>query len=143
MTAMKQVESAELSDQEFLAKVEEATIAAGDFDHVAHVRAAFLLLRDSTSFAMGLDRMSRALKRITEQAGVPGKYHETITVAFMALVHERMASAPPEESWPAFIERNRDLVNSNPLGAYYSHDQLADPLARRVFVLPIRNRSAA
>jgi len=140
---MKPDEDAELSDREFLAQVEEGTIAAERFSHIAHVRAAFLLLRDSGSFATAIDRMSRALKRIAEGAGVPEKYHETITVAFLALVHERMANAPAEEDWPTFIARNRDLVLSNPLAEYYSRDQLEDPLARRVFVLPARCRSAA
>ncbi len=140
---MKLDKRTEMTDSEFLAQVEEGTITADRFNHIAHVRAAFLFLRDSGSFAMALDRMSRALRCITERAGVPGKYHETITVAFIALVHERIASASSEEGWPTFIERNQDLVLANPLAAYYSRDQLADPLARRVFVLPTHNRSAA
>jgi hypothetical protein len=136
-------DNAQKPDREFLAEVEAGTVAPERFDHAAHVRTAFLLLRDSASFATAIDRMSRALRRIVERAGVPEKYHETITVAFMALVHERMASVATQEDWPAFIARNRDLIASNPLATYYSRDQLADPLARRVFVLPTRDRPTA
>jgi hypothetical protein len=132
-----------MPDADFLAAVERGSISTERFDHVAHIRAAFLLLRSTGSFILATDRMSRALKRIVRAAGVPGKYHETITVAFMALVHERMASAPSIEDWTTFIERNRDFVVSNPLAAYYSPDQLNDPLARRVFVLPTPGRTAA
>jgi hypothetical protein len=125
-----------LPDAAFLALVEGAEVAPQEFDHAAHVRAAFLLLRDEDAFAPALQRMSNALKGITVKAGVPEKYHETITVAFMALVHEKMATTPGTENWPDFATRNRELLETNPLKAFYSREQLASPLARRVFILP-------
>jgi hypothetical protein len=36
---------------------------------------------------------SRALQALTARAGAPGKFHQTITVAFLSLIAERLASA--------------------------------------------------
>lgn len=127
---------ATLADADFLTLVESAEIAPQTFNHKAHVRAAFLLLKDADDFAPALERMSTALRRIATKAGVPEKYHETITVAFTALVHVRMAAAGMDMGWTEFAERNADLFETDPLAALYSPDLLASPLARRVFVLP-------
>lgn len=131
-----QPQPATLPDDEFLNLFETAEIAPQTFNHEAHLRAAFLLLKDAGEFAPALDRMSTGVKRIATKAGVPEKYHETITVAFTALVHVRMAAADMGASWPVFAECNADLFETNPLTAIYSPELLASPLARRVFVLP-------
>lgn len=133
---LEHTDLAALSDAVFLTRIEGADVAPQAFDHKAHVRAAFLLLQDAGAFAPALQRMSDALKGITVKAGVPEKYHETITVAFMALVNERKVATPDAGNWPEFAARNPDLLETNPLKAFYSAEQLASPLARRAFVLP-------
>lgn len=131
------IDPASLCDEAFLAAVERAAISPQAFNHAAHVRAAFLLLSVEQEFAPALQRMSAALKAITRKAGVPDKYHETITVAFMALVHARMAESAHGD-WRTFARAHPDLLNTNPLVGIYTSEQLANPLARRVFVLPIQ-----
>ncbi|AXS40343.1 hypothetical protein [Breoghania sp. L-A4] len=130
------IDPASLSDDAFLAAVETTAISPRDFGHFSHVRAAYLLLNATREFAPALQRMSVALKAIAGKAGVPEKYHETITVAFMALVHVRMAGDAHGGDWQAFARSNPDLLNSNPLAGIYTPEQLASPLARRVFILP-------
>ena len=132
-----QSDLATLPDAAFLKLIEGAEVAPQAFDHAAHVRTAYLLLIDTGAFALALQRMCDALKGITAKAGVPEKYHETITVAFMALVHEKMATTPDADSWPEFAAKNPDLLQTTPLKAIYSAEQLASPLARRVFMLPV------
>lgn len=134
----------DLSDRDFLAAFEAAEIPPEAFSHTAHVRAAFLLLEEEADFAPALVRMKAGLKALVAKAGVPEKYHETITVAFLALVHERMARSPgnsgrtKDGAWRTFSSANRDLFQGNPLSGLYSGERFRSALARDIFLLPDR-----
>ncbi|WP_297081678.1 hypothetical protein, partial [uncultured Demequina sp.] len=67
--------------------------------------------------------------------GKDGLYHATITTAFMALIHARMA-LHPERGWEAFAAANPDLFEADVLTRYYPRDVLAEPAARAAFQLP-------
>lgn len=128
-----------MTDREFLAAFEDGTLAAERFHHIDHVRAAWLLLRGLAP-APALDRFSRALKRFAASKGKPDLYHETITWAYLLLIHERMQRAGSESGWEEFAVANRDLLTWRPsvLDEYYTPETLQSDLARRVFVLPHR-----
>jgi hypothetical protein len=89
------------------------------------------------SFGGTLDRFSRALKLLAANAGRPDLYHETRTVAFLALIAERRARAG-EVDWERFIAGNPDLGDKRCLERWYDRNQIETELARRVFVLPER-----
>ena len=80
--------------------------------------------------------MWNAIARFTAAQGNPQLYHETITWAFLLIIHERIERAPAE--WDAFIRDNADLLQWKPsvLEMYYPAEVLQSELARRVFVLP-------
>jgi hypothetical protein len=80
------------------------------------------------------------LKRFAAFNGHPGLYHETITWAFLFLIHERMADGEESETWEAFAARNQDLLTWKPsaLDRYYDPETLQSERARRLFVLPRR-----
>ncbi|WP_374653269.1 hypothetical protein [Dongia sp.] len=126
-----------MNDQDFLAALEDCTLPPADFSHAAHIRAGFLYLRHG-DFAEALGAMRRAIKTFAASIGKEGLYHETITVAFMTLINERMAADPSLSDWPAFAARNGDLFAGDILCRFYSRERLEDPLARRVFLLPDR-----
>jgi hypothetical protein len=69
-------------------------------------------------------------------------YHETITWAYAALIHERMQRTPTA-SWDDFCRENADLLSWRPsiLDRYYHSETLNSVLARRVFHSP-RPRTA-
>ena len=121
-----------------LREFESGTLDPEAFDHEAHVYIAWRLLGED-SFAAATQRFTHALKRLTRALGIEGKYHETITWFFMALIAERQAGHP-EAGWGAFYRDNRDLV-SEPgrlLARYYSPGRLGSDLAKRQFLLPDR-----
>lgn len=122
------------ADARFLAAFEAGALAPSEFRHADHLRAAFLLL-EGADFADALARMKAGLKRIAAAHGAPGRYHETLTVAFVALVNERRYAMPGAD-WAAFARANPDLFNARALEAHYPPGVLATPLARAVFVLP-------
>ena len=116
-------------------------ISGADFRHADHVRMGFEILRRH-DFLGAAKAYSAALKDMATRAGNPGAYHETITVAFLALIAERLA-AGPFETFEAFAAANSDLLDKTALMRWYDVDQLNGPLARVTFVLPARPRRAA
>lgn len=126
-----------MTDDEFLAALEGDALPAGSFDHAAHVRAAYLYLK-RRGFIDGMAAFRASLRRFTERHGAAGKYHETITVAFLAVIHERLHAVPAEDGWPEFAARNPDLFARDFLDRYYRRETLASPRAREIFLLELR-----
>ncbi|HXQ12887.1 MAG TPA: hypothetical protein VN805_17990 [Caulobacteraceae bacterium] len=104
------------------------------FHHADHVRVAFEMLR-LHPFLEAAPVYAARLKRLTARAGHPEAYHETITVAFLALIAERCARGGHAD-FDAFAAANGDLFDKNVLSNWYRADELAAPLARNTFVLP-------
>ena len=71
---------------------EAGTIDPQHFDHEAHVYLAWLYLEQSPVFD-AVWRYSDGLRRLTRQLGVPGKYHETITLGWLFLIASRRRAA--------------------------------------------------
>ena len=109
-------------------------IDAAAFPHREHVRMAFEMLRRH-DFAEALLLFSRALRAMADKAGKPQAFHQTITVAFLALIAERLASGEWDD-FAAFAHANPDLLEKSALRRWYRADRLASPAARRTFVLP-------
>ena len=122
---------------------EAGRIAPGEFSHREHVRLAWAYLVQRTP-AAALQAMSDGLRRFATEAGAPEKYHETVTWAWVLLIHERMA-ADPLLDWDAFETANPDLFDSGEpiLGRYYDAEVLASDRARRVFILPTPSPTTA
>lgn len=126
-----------MSDDAFLAMLEDGSLPPDAFDHAAHVRAAWLCLKRD-GFAGGMARFRANLRAFAARHGAPEKYHETVTVAFLALIHERLHGAPAGEDWRGFAARNPDLFRRDILQRYYRPETLASPQAKAVFVLEPR-----
>jgi hypothetical protein len=128
-----------VNDREFLAAFEDGSLPEDRFHHRDHVRAAWLLLAEEPP-AAALARFSAALKRFAAAKGKAGLYHETITWAYLLLIHERRERAGATGGFEEFAEANADLLTWKPsvLGEYYSPATLGSDLARRVFLLPDR-----
>ena len=124
-----------MDDATFLGELEAATLDPALFNHRAHIRAGFLILCEAQSFGDALKRMEQAIRRFAAAVGKDGLYHETIAVAFMALINERMAAGDATD-WASFETANPDLFDSRLLGRYYSKDFLALPGTRATFHLP-------
>ena len=117
---------------------EAGDIDAEQFDHEAHVYAAWLFL-DAYPIGEAGERFVSALKRLTVKLGVPDKYHDTITRFYLAIIAERR-DASPERNWTDFKASNDDLFSGpgNVLSRYYTKERLGSDAARQAFVLPDR-----
>ena len=123
-------------DDDFLESFHTGALLLPEFDHRAHVRAGYLYV---TRFGLGLaiERFGRDLRAFAAAHGKHGLYHETITVAFLALINERIAIGGAR-GWDGFAAANADPFGRDSLTTFYAPEEPASPEARRVFLLPRR-----
>ena len=95
-----------MSDEELVQRFETTELPAGQFTHAAHVRVAWWYLRHAP-LPEALNRFTTALQRYAASLGAPDKYHETITVAYMVLIAERVDGAE-HLSWPEFAAQGKE-----------------------------------
>ena len=117
-----------------LVAFETGALDPAKFPHSEHLRMGYEML-SRYSFGEAVDRFSRGLKLLTARAGQPQLYHETITVAFLALINQRRAPGGGQ-SWSEFKRTNADLFDKRCIEKWYSVEELASDLARTTFCLP-------
>ena len=127
-----------MNDRELVAAVEGCALGGADFHHADHVRLAWIYLGERPLLE-GIERFTATLRRFAAHHGAAGKYHATITWAYLLLIHERMQHGNAGD-WSSFAAANTDLLAWKPsiLERYYTTPRLASNLARRTFLLPDR-----
>ena len=144
MTAIQQFafEATEPCSSE-LAAFESGELDPARFDHRLHLSLAWTYLRRD-GFPEGALHFRRQLRAYVAKVGADGKYHETITWAYLALLNEEMClRSPPGETFDAMIQRRPDLLDhrNGAIARRYSKSQLDSSDARRVFLLPVQERT--
>lgn len=124
-----------MNDEDFLRALETGELPEQDFGHVAHVRAAYLYLREM-DFPAALERIRRTIRTYATHLGKADRYHETITVAYVALIQQHMCERGADDGWIVFARNNPELLDKSLLTEFYPKEQLASDAARRIFVLP-------
>ena len=132
-----------MTDQELVACFESGKLPPRGFHHREHVRVAWWYLRREP-IGEALQRFRAGLRRFAEAQGSPGLYHETITTAYVLLIHERLESGERDVSWDGFAAANLDLFAWRPsiLDRYYRVETLASDAARVMFVPPDGGQAA-
>lgn len=128
-----------MQDEELLSKFDDTSLPLSEFRHEEHLRVAFLYLRRHALLEV-LERFPAALQRYAAAHGKHGLYHQTISWAFLFIVHERIAAGGKTATWEEFKHRNGDLLqgSKSTLAKYYRDDTIASPAARQYFVMPDR-----
>lgn len=133
-----------LADDQLVARFEALAVAPADLRHREHVRLAYAMLRGA-DFGDAALRFRSALRRFAAEAGAPGRYHETLTWAYLAVIARRSAEDPGLTTSFGLLDRHPDLLDHRG-GAIARHYDVAaitaSPLARAVFVLPERDGQA-
>ncbi|MGI9412757.1 MAG: hypothetical protein ACR2PM_03770 [Hyphomicrobiales bacterium] len=104
------------------------------FRHLDHIGVAYEMLR-RYDFIEASARYADNIRALAAKAGAPGKFNATITLAFMSLIAERMATTD-HAGYDDFIAKNGDLRSKNVLEKWYSPARLSSELARDMFLLP-------
>lgn len=124
-----------MTDTEFLVAFEATTLPREAWTHEAHVRMAYLYLRE-----MGLDRalpvVCEGIRHYNASQGNHTGYHDTITVAFLHLIANCLSAEDGLVTWDVFRDAHPDLMQRRVLLYYYSGPLLFSEEARAGFVKP-------
>lgn len=134
-----------MTDEAFVQAFEAGTLAPEAFPHRAHVRLAWLYLRQYP-LTEAAARFTAGIRAFATAVGKPEKYHETITWAYLLIIQDRVARASADADaggapdFDRFAEANSDLLlNGRALLERWYHPATLDaPLARQAFVWPDR-----
>jgi len=126
------------SNSDVLTAFERGTLDPVQFNHRLHLSLAWTYLQRD-GFPEGALHFRRHLRAYVAKVGAEGKYHETITWAYLALLNEELSLRSPRgESFDTMIQRRPDLLDhrNGAIACCYRKAQLDSPDARRVFLLP-------
>jgi len=118
----------------FLAEFESCRLPPAQFDHRAHLRAAYAYL-SRHAFLEACIKMRDGIRGYAAHLGKAQLYHETTTIAFMTLVSSAMRNGT-HTNWESLLLANPQLCDRAVLRRYYLEATLASPAARESFVMP-------
>ena len=127
-----------MTDDEFLAAFEACTLE--EFHHRDHVKVAYLYLRRH-SLDDAISKVRTGLQALAAAWGAPVDdlekgYHETMTQAWVRLVHLTLNVCGVAESADAFCDQQPQLMQKTRLELFYSRERLMTWEAKREFVEP-------
>ena len=126
-------------DSAFLKAFEDGTLPFSEWKHRAHIRVAYLYLRQ-WPYAEALDKIRTHIKRYNVATNASETlergYHETITFAWMRLVHFTLSEYGPAATADEFLEAQEHLLNRKALNFFYSRDLILSWRAKAEFVEP-------
>jgi hypothetical protein len=127
-----------MNDEEFLTAFEACTL--GEFHHRDHIKVTYLYLRRHTlEEAIGKVRTGLQALAVAWSAPVDDLekgYHETMTQAWVRLVHATLSDCGAAEIADAFCDQQPQLMQKTRLQSFYSREHLMTWKAKREFVEP-------
>jgi hypothetical protein len=128
-----------MDDATFLKAFEARKISRADWTHRAHVKVAYLYLRQF-HLCVAIEKVRSGIQALNAANGVAdtptGGYHETTTLAWVHLVHAMLAEHGPVASADEFIDAHPQLAQKNFLRRFYSEARFTSPEAKWNFVEP-------
>src|SRR5271168_4369133 len=123
-----------MTDHGLISQFESCSLAEKDFTHTNHVRVAFLYLQ-RFPVKEAISEFSISIRRLATSYGKAERYHETITQAYMYIIHEQMVMQTANY-WQDFSSANRELLQNGKtvLEQYYRPETLTSDLARMKYV---------
>ena len=125
-----------MTDEAFARAFEAGAVTPEEFDHAAHLRVAWVYLREAGSADAALPRMRDAIQRFAAAAGAAQKYHETITVVWMRVLEGAGAQVPRPCELTELLRQRPELADKNLPMKYYSRERLFSEDARERYVPP-------
>lgn len=124
-----------LPDREFRDAFEALAVPAEAFRHRDHVHLAWVYVSTIGAEA-ALTRAADAIRAFTTHHNAAGKYHETITCAWVRLVAAAMRVTPGIDDFDVFVGQHPYLLDKSLLQRFYSTAALSEERARTTCVAP-------
>ena len=125
-----------MTDEAFARAFERGDVTPAEFDHRAHVRLAWVYLREAGDVEAATERMREAIRRFAAAANASSKYHETITVLWMRLLAEARARVPPASELAELLRQCPELADKDLPLRYYTRERLFSDEARAAWIPP-------
>jgi len=126
-------------DDRFLAGFEDCTRPLSQWHHREHIKVAYLYI-SRYSLETAIAKMSWGIKAYNAahqvEEGLDRGYHETLTQAWMRLVHCTFFEFGPSETADMFVDKHTQLLSKRALLFFYSRDLIMSPEAKAHFVEP-------
>ena len=97
------------SAAELASHIERCALPATGFGHREHAQLAWFYLR-RYPLLTAVVRYQHTLRRFATSLGMPDKYDEQLTVAYMLLLEERRRESASDD-WARFAADNRDILD--------------------------------
>jgi hypothetical protein len=128
-----------MDDEEFLNQFEDCSWPFDEWHHRQHVKIAYLYLR-KYSLDQAIARMREHIKRFNAAHRVPEAvdrgYHETLTQAWMRLVHFTLCEYGAAAHADEFFDQHPQLWQMKVLRFFYSSDRLLSAQAKKEYLPP-------
>jgi hypothetical protein len=131
-----------MDDRTFLQQFQDCTLPFAQWNHRAHVKAAYLHA-GLYSFDQALAGMRTGIKAYNAQNHVPetdsSGYNETTTVAFFLLIASTLHAYNgifPTRTSDEFCDRHPHLLQKTILRLFYSPERRGHPKAKSEFIEP-------
>ncbi|HKR56825.1 MAG TPA: hypothetical protein VJS20_11015 [Gemmatimonadales bacterium] len=132
-------ETAFKNDSAFIEAFESRTLPFTEWVHAAHIRMAWIYLTGH-GFEGALSRAREGIKaynKVNNVVDAPlSGYHETITQAWLRVVHATIRGQDPSASSLEFLEAQPHLRVRTLLRVFYSKARILLPEAKTKFVPP-------
>jgi hypothetical protein len=126
-------------DDFFLREFEAQRWPMERWHHRDHIKLAYLYL-SRYPFEEAQARIRRGIQAHNAAHHVPegltSGYHETMTQAWLRLVHLALREYGPAENADAFYEQHPELSQKSTLRLFYSRERFLSPEAKAGFVEP-------
>jgi hypothetical protein len=126
-------------DDTFLAQFEATVWPLEEWHHKQHIKVAYLYLC-RYPFDTAMARIREKIKAFNASKNLPDAllsgYHETMTQAWLRLVHFTLCEYGPAESAEAFYESNPQLSEKKTLRFFYTRERFLTMEAKTGFLEP-------
>jgi hypothetical protein len=128
-----------MDDERFLEQFESAAWPLKEWHHRQHIKVAYLYLRRfpletaAVKVREGI-RAYNAAHQVPES--LTGGYHETMTQAWLRLVHFTLCEYGAAQNADAFFEQHPQLSQKQALRFFYTREHMLTAEAKAAFVDP-------
>jgi len=125
-----------LDDKAFLEQVAQGTLPVNLFTHRAHIKLAWLHLRENPPEA-AISKTAEGIQALVRENNIKGKFHMTITGAAVQIVWSFQKNSAAE-TFDQFLNENPQLLThfKDLLSQHYSEKLLKSEKATRCFLGP-------
>jgi hypothetical protein len=128
-----------MDDEMFLQQFESTVWPKAEWHHRQHIKVAYLYLCRYPLETASV-KISDNIKAYNQAHGVEESltsgFHETMTQAWLRLVHFTLCEYGPAENADAFFEQNPQLSEKKVLRFFYTRERFLSPEAKAAFIEP-------